>query len=765
MGLLDGLANTPPSLQAAPPKPTLFERVTEGPVVTDTGEGIAPTWSDYDNDGDIDLLVTHNRGKQNALYRNDGAAGFTRITSVPPVLDASEYIAAGWGDYDNDGMDDLFVTDIAFGTRIYRNLGGGTFSEPRDLVASSGAKSAFGGSWSDFDRDGRLDLLISYGGGRDQASEQLWRQNSDGSFTAVTTGPVVNSGGFSMGAAWGDFDDDLLPDLYVGNGWDEVGFFYHNLGNGEFAAITTPPFNAQSASSSAVAWADYDNDGDLDLFVGHAAGNHSALYRNLGKGQFVKVIDSALVQGATSVVGAMWGDFDNDGWLDLYVANRGQRNNLFRNLGDGSFEPVTDDLPVLDVKASNGCAWGDYDNDGFLDLAVANWDGQSTDLFHNRGNSNAWLKIRCRGTASNASGIGAKVRVLARLGGVPTWQMREINTGDGWGGPELIAHFGLGDASTVERMVVEWPSGTIQEVRDISPRRNLTLTEPAPQAQPLVIAPNGGIFTNSVTVTLRSGVTEAAIRYTIDGSEPGADDTFYSGPFTLTKTTTVKARLFLNGFPASETLSAHYQADPGVYLVPSGGDFTNSVVVTLTTRLPQVLLHYSQDGFDPTTASPVFTDPLTVTSNLTVKVVAYFNDFPVSEVVSGAFRRVYIFQDDGISNAWRENYFGPDFRYDPRAHQSSDPDRDGSDNRQEFLAGTDPLDAASGFRIGYRALPEIRFPTVPGLTYRILRRHSLTDPTATVLLESAATGDSMRFIDESPDASPNPSFYLVEPVR
>ena len=742
----------------------LFERITTGPVVQDKGQAIATAWGDYDQDGDIDLFVTHLRGQSNALYRNDGTNGFTRIRNSPPVEVPGEHIGAGWGDYNNDGLLDLFVNDFNFGTRIYRNLGNGTFAASLDLTAAGGTSGAYAGGWADFDNDGRLDLLVSYGGGGNQAPEQLWRNLPDGRFVAVQDDPVVTAAGFSLGAGWGDYDNDRLPDLYVGNGWNEVGILFHNLGNGRFERNTRPPFDSQAASSSTVAWGDYDNDGDLDLFVGHGTPYTSSLYRNEGTGGFSRIASSALVQDPSPIVGAMWGDYDNDGWLDLYIANRGTRNFLYRNLGNGSFVRILNDPTVDDVRASNGCAWGDYNNDGFLDLVVANWDGQSNDLFRNRGNANGWIKIQCQGNPSNASGIGAKVRLLTQIRGTPVWQMREITSGDGWGSPELIAHFGVGDSTLVERITVEWPSGTTQQLTNIAPRQRVLVTESS--SGPLLsILPDGGTFTNQVVVTLRSRTPGAAIRYTTDALEPTLSSSLYTEPFTLFRTTTIKARLFINGFPASETISAVFRADPGVAILPRGGDFTNRVDVNLVTRLVGTTLRYTLDGTDPTSAATAYTTPIPVTESTTVRVVAFFNEFPVSEPVSATFRRVFVFGADGIPGPWRERYFGSDFRYDPRAHQSADPDRDGSDNRQEFLAGSDPLDATSGFRVGIRALPELRFPSVPGVKYRILRRQSFSDPSTTVLQEITATGETIRFIDETADATPNGSFYLVEPLR
>ncbi len=740
-----------------------FERVLSAGLGTLPTSAIAPSWADYDQDGDIDLLVTQLGGNPNLLFRNDGPAGFIQVTNIPPVEQGGTHIAAGWGDYDNDGLVDLFINEFATGTQIYRNLGGGRFDRGTNLTLSAGLQAAYSGAWADFDVDGRLDLVVGYGGGGQRGPKILWRQDPDATFVPLVNSTPAAFEGFSMGTGWADYNDDGLPDLFTANGGNDQGTLFLNVGHSGFHVVSVPPFEAAAPTSIAVAWADYDNDGNIDLFVGHSAPARSRLYRNTGAGQFNLITNSILTAQITPIVGAVWGDYDNDGWIDLFVANRGTSNALYRNLGGGSFALVSDNLLAQGGTPSNGAAWGDYDNDGFLDLAVANWEGAPTELFRNRGNQNGWLKVQCKGTASNASGIGAKVRVLTTIHGVQFWQMREINSGDGWGGGELIAHFGLGDATTVDILSVEWPSGHTQELTSIDRNQHLVITEPP--LPPLYAAPAGGIFTNSVVVTLNSRVPQASIRYTLDGSEPNLASPAYSAPFTLVLTTTVKARLYLNGFPVSDVLTSEFTAEPGVYIHPPGGTFTNRLDVTLSTRLPQTTLHYTLDGSEPSLTSPAYSLPIPITEAATLRVRAFLNAFPVSSVVTASFRRQYLVEPDGIPDAWREQFFGPDFRFDPRALGFVDPDRDGSNNHQEFLAGSDPLDATSGFRVSIRALPEIVFPAVPGVRYRILRLASITSPEATVVLDTTATGDSIRFVDESPEAMPHPSFYLVEPVR
>ncbi|MGE3308333.1 MAG: FG-GAP-like repeat-containing protein [Limisphaerales bacterium] len=754
--------HTHPGLNLAQRDFTSFQPEAS-PISAIRDQVYSASWGDYDRDDRPDLFLATLTGNGPILFRNQ-AAGFaddSNSLAADPTLSRA---GAVWFDADNDGDLDLFVaTTAAQADHLYLNLADGRFEEIADVAGATG--QAFGQAMvvSDFDRDGKPDLFVANGGGNRAEPNLFLRGTSPGYFERETDGELVQETLFSSGAAAGDYDGDGYMDLFVANIWGRSSLF-HNTRDGGFRRVTDSAAAPESDTSgaSSAAWADWDNDGDLDLIV--INGQPAALFRNEGNGRFLRLPGLALTGEGQTSSGVVCADLDNDGFQDLLIARRFGRPLLYRGSGSGGFSLVHADPLANHEAGANGIALADYDLDGDLDVLLTNWESQAPPtLFRNQSSSNSWLRIRLVGGPSQRDGIGAVIRVEATLRGIRTTQMRQIGGEDSQGSQEFIAHFGLGDADDVHRVVVNWPSGTIQELLQIPGRQLLIVRES--DAPEIVFSPNAGSFTNQVEVTLSSVAPGAIIRYTTDGSEPTLDSATYSGPLTITKTTTVKARLFLNGFPASETLSAQYQADPGVSIIPPGGDFTNSVSVSVATRLPQVVLRYSLDGTEPTEASTAYSGPITLASNATVRVVAYFNGFPVSETVSGTFRRVFVFQDDGIPAAWREQYFGPDFRYDPRAHPSSDPDRDGSDNRQEFLAGSDPLDAASGFRIGYRALPEIRFPTVPGLTYRILRRHSLTDPTATVLQESMATGESMRFVDESPDASPNPSFYLVEPIR
>jgi hypothetical protein len=240
-----------------------------------------------------------------------------------------------------------------------------------------------------------------------------------------------------------------------------------------------------SAGAWGSTWGDYDNDGLLDLFVtGMEMGNR--LYHNNGNGVFTNVTSGDMLAPPTDggSRACAWGDCDNDGYLDLFVTSYNAPNRLFHNNGDGTFTQVIGG--VFDNEANSGiycnaCGWADYNNDGFLDLLVtrASDNGPVSNLlYHNNGNSNAWLEVKLVGTASNRSAIGAKVHVHATIGGKTFWQLREISSGGARWIQPLVAHFGLGDATNVDTLRIEWPSGTVQEFQNVAAKQILTITEP-----------------------------------------------------------------------------------------------------------------------------------------------------------------------------------------------------------------------------------------------------------------------------------------------
>jgi len=458
-----------------------FTRITEGDIVNDGGNSYGTAWGDYNNDGYLDLFVSNGAwmpAQVNFLYRNNGDSTFVKINIGDVVNDTSGSLSCSWSDYDNDGDLDLFVTTfLDFKNFLYRNNSDGTFSKILTGDIVNDVAGSWSSSWGDYNNDDDLDLFVS---NVSDVNNFLYRNDGDGTFTKITTGDIVNDGGDGTGSSWGDYDNDGDLDLFVTNGGfgaSKKNFLYQNNGDSTFTKITTGDIVNDTTWSESCSWADYDNDGDLDLLVTNIGNN--SLYTNNDDGTFTKVIACAIVNDVGQSFSSAWGDYDNDGDLDLFLANVDTLLNsfLYSNNGNGTFTKITTGNIVNDGGGGTDASWGDYDNDGDLDLFVDNWD-QNNFLYANNGNTNKWINLKLFGIQSNSSGIGAKVRLKATIFGNSYWQMREISGGSGRGGQNTLnAEFGLGDATIIDSLKIEWPSGIIETYTDIGVDQFITATE------------------------------------------------------------------------------------------------------------------------------------------------------------------------------------------------------------------------------------------------------------------------------------------------
>jgi hypothetical protein len=446
---------------------TTFTDVTDQAGVGDTNYSVGIAWGDFNNDGWQDLYVV-NLGQGNILYVNNGDGTFDDVTAIAGVGDTGPGVGCAWGDYDNDDLIDLFVSNRPGSSRLYRNQGDTIFIDMATIYSMS-YPSGMGESvvWGDYDKDGYIDLYKV----RMNQPNILYHNLRGEGFEDVTAFAGVGDAGPGEGATWCDYDDDGFIDLYVINAGG-CNLLCHNNGNGTFTDLASYAGIRQPGSSFGCAWGDYDNDGHFDLYVGRHG--TCKLYRNNGDGTFEDVSSQAGVDFDGWTLGVAWADYDNDGWRDLHLANHQGDDVLYRNLGNGIFDDVTDQAGVHNYYNSRGNTWGDYNNDGFLDLYVANHDGARNVLFRNNGNNNHYLRLNLTGTTSNKAGIGSKLICVAG----ELRMTAQVEGGSGFASQNsLPVEFGLGQNTIIDTLYVFWPSGIIDSFSAFQGDRALQIIE------------------------------------------------------------------------------------------------------------------------------------------------------------------------------------------------------------------------------------------------------------------------------------------------
>ncbi|MFN8176401.1 MAG: FG-GAP-like repeat-containing protein [bacterium] len=390
----DLVGNRTRATVGAPVPAVLFADVTQS-ALADSGHATGVAWLDLNGDGDLDLHVLRSQGETDLAYENQGAAGFTSLNSSV-LADPGNGQGMDWGDYDNDGDLDVYLVNANSANKLLRNDGGGFFVDVTAPPLNYGCCDE-GAAWIDYDRDGRLDLYLTTGSGQ---PNHLYRNLGGGSFSDVTP-PALAITARCAASAWGDYDGDGDSDVYV-SVVDGPNHLVRNDGGGSFTDVTVVPLSDTGAAQGA-AWGDYDNDGDLDLYLCNF-GQPNRLFRN-DAGSFVDVATGSLADPNQGQSGT-WTDFDNDRDLDLVLTNFGQPSYVLRNDGGTSFLPVT---TIGDTARSLGAAWGDYDQDGDQDLFVANYGSSDKLFRNDVANGNHWLDVTLQGTVSNRAAIGARV--------------------------------------------------------------------------------------------------------------------------------------------------------------------------------------------------------------------------------------------------------------------------------------------------------------------------------------------------------------------
>ncbi|MBI1791040.1 MAG: CRTAC1 family protein [Acidobacteria bacterium] len=508
---------------------TFGGRESKDYLLESTGNGVAIF--DFDGDGFNDVFIANgttldrNGGKPTShLYRNDGRGHFTAVS------EEAGFTKEGWaqgvcaGDYNNDGRTDLLVT--YYGSNVlYKNLGNGKFADAtREAgLPVSGTRWGAGCSFTDYDRDGHLDLFVAnyvdldlaktpkpgqdptcnWKGlpvmcgprGLPMASNALYHNNGDGTFSDVSRAAGIGQPGYGLGVAAADFDNDGWPDIYVA--CDQTpSRLYHNLRNGKFEergveAGVAYNFDGRLQSGMGLAVADYDGDGFLDIAKTNFSGDLTSLYRN-EDGRFFSDVSREAGLGVNQLLG--WGvlflDVDGDGRRDLVIANGHiypeldraqvgeryrQKTLLYRNLGNGRFADITRMAgPAFEpLRPARGMAAGDLDGDGYPEIVIVNMNETPSLLKNTRAAYNR-VTVRLVGAKSNRSAIGARVTLEA--GG--RRQVDEVMSGGSfYSQNDLTLYFGLGTASAIDRLQVRWPSGSVQEWKGVAGNRRITARE------------------------------------------------------------------------------------------------------------------------------------------------------------------------------------------------------------------------------------------------------------------------------------------------
>ncbi|MCU1233363.1 MAG: hypothetical protein JWP63_1330 [Candidatus Solibacter sp.] len=495
--------------------------------------GCGAAFFDYDNDGWLDILVlsgsrlSGTSPSTNRLYKNNRDGTFTDVTEKAGLHRTGWPSAVTIGDYNNDGFDDLFITYWGHDV-LYRNNGDGTFT---DVTAKAGLlrdlpRWGSGCTFVDYDRNGLLDLFIgsyvefdpktaplpgqesycNWNGiavhcgprGLPPGAPLLYRNNGDGTFTdvSVESGVATSKGSYMMTAVAADFDNDGWPDIYVACD-STPSFLFRNNRNGTFTeaglikgVALNEDGNYQAGMGLGIG--DYNLDGSLDIFKTHFSDDTSILYRNDGRGSFDGVTEIAGLGVETRFVG--WGagmvDLDNDGLPDLFMVTGGifpevarqlprypmnTPRIVFRNLGNGRFEELIDEAGpgIAAVHCSRGCAFGDFDNDGDIDILIVNLNEPPSLLRNDVSGRNHWLKVKLIGVQSNRSAIGA--RVTARYAG--RIQAQEVmSQASFYSVNDFRIHFGLGAADSVD-LEVRWPNGGHETISKIAANRLVIIRE------------------------------------------------------------------------------------------------------------------------------------------------------------------------------------------------------------------------------------------------------------------------------------------------
>jgi hypothetical protein len=437
------------------------------------GANISLSVSDFNMDGLDDFYVGVN-GDPNLLFRNNDDGTFTEVAQELGIAGDELTYTAAWGDIDNDGDPDLYVGNRVSADQLYRNNGDGSFTNITFLAGIDNWSAPRSVLFADIDQDGLLDIYVA------NLSDEnaLYYNQGDNTFSNQTISRGLSDPRISMGSIFFDYDQDGDLDLYLTHDNNQPNILYQNDGTGYFTDVSVASGTNYAGFGMGVDVGDINNDGLLDMYITNLYDN--VLLLNQGDGTFSDITSTAGINDLGMGWGVTFLDFDNDSYLDIYIVNDSYfsplPNRLFRNLGDNTFEIVSEGQVEQSLYGGYASASLDFNKDGKIDILVSNFGANGgIQYFQNTStNSNNWLQLKLEGVQSNRDAVGARITVQA---GELTLT-DEVNAGSGYAAQNsLWQHFGLGDYTTVDLITIRWPSGQVDEIENVNSNQALTIIE------------------------------------------------------------------------------------------------------------------------------------------------------------------------------------------------------------------------------------------------------------------------------------------------
>lgn len=549
-----------------------------------------------------------------ALYFSLAANAQQFVQFAPDFLEMDSLVSKHtvWVDFDNDADLDLFSTNIYNeNNKLYLNNRTG-FRPADSMVLISEGGNSYGSAWADIDHDRDLDAFVYNIFGQ----KNYYYKNNQGIFQKIYASPVNSNDNNVFSASFCDYDNDGDPDLFITDtelwslkGSRKKNTLYINDGQGNFTPDKLNDFSSPRIDSRGCAWGDYNNDGWQDLFIANF-GSRNMLFKNNADGTFSRVTNTLLTYEEGDSNAADWGDFDNDGTLDLFLVNVNAPNVLYINNGDGTFIHLKRFPFIQDKNISGSVIWGDHDNDGYLDLYGTPVDKGVNTFYANAGNTYNWIRFKLRGYESNFYGIGAKIKVKAKIDGKNTWQIRELRTKPGQ--PQVNSmdlHFGIKTAEKIDSVIIYWPSGKVQTLTNVQPK------------QVLVVEEDGNAYklpSQELQLSKESIIKDISLRMASDSIKTGEVYTvtlFYENKGIMPTDITVRLEVdknleYLNGFPVfNKREKGSYEWNfrdlkPGAagnitvnFKVPADAELTGRELITKAIAMP---LYFDEQRGDNT---------------------------------------------------------------------------------------------------------------------------------------------------------------------